>query len=162
MLAGAPLQVGPFPAPMSGPAVFGAIASFVGTLLIGGLLVLAWPRYVDGRVEELAANPVASVAYGVATLGGLFAVSWALTLTGIGAIVALPLLLAFLVLSLAGGAIGYLAIADRFVDGGIGWGVPLLVAAVVNAGLSLTGIGALFGYVVVAAGAGPIVHATLE
>lgn len=155
-------QVGPFPAPLSDPAILAAGISVVSTLLIGGLLVLAWPRYVEARVDELAANPGSGVAYGVVSLGGLLVGALLFNLTGVGILLGIPLLLAFLVLGAAGSAIGFITIADRLVDRDTGWGVPLVAAALLNGGLALTGIGGVLGSVVAAAGAGPIVHEKLE
>ena len=57
-----------------------------------------------------------------------------------------------------GSAIAFLAIAERLVDRGDDWLKPLLVAAAMNGGLALTGIGWIVGFAVGATGFGAVLH----
>ncbi|WP_227132680.1 hypothetical protein [Halorubellus salinus] len=136
----------------------GAVGTFLSTLIVGAVLLVLAPDWTRSRMRDVARNPIGSFAYGVvALLVVMFAVV-VLFLTVLG--IPLALLLGF-VLYLAwvvGAVVGYLAIADRFVDVDDDWVVALVVAAALNGVLTLTGIGALVSFCIGAAGFGTVLR----
>lgn len=139
----------------------GAVGAFLTTLIIGAILIAVAPDYTQSTMASMAREPVGSFLYGLLALLALLVVTVVLVLTLIGIIVAIPLvLLAGLVWAL-GAAIGYLAIADRLVGHGDGWATPLIIAAIINGGLTLTGVGGLVSFAVGATGFGAVLRGYL-
>ena len=137
----------------------GAVSTFLTTLLVGAILVALAPEYTTRKMDELRENVVASFVYGLASLVFFILVIVVLLFTIIGIPLALVFGLLVFVAWVFGAAIAFLAIADRLVDHGEGdWLVPLLIAAAINGGLTLTGIGALVAFCVGAAGFGVVVR----
>jgi hypothetical protein len=62
------------------------------------------------------------------------------------------------VLWAVGSTVAFLAIADRLVDRGDDWLKPLLVAAAINGGLALTGVGGILALLVGIAGFGAVLR----
>lgn len=135
-----------------------AVSTFLTTLIVGGILVALAPDYTERKMETVRRDPVGSCLYGLAVIVGIVLVAVLLFLTLVGAIVALPLLVVAIVVWAVGAAIAFLAIAERLVGHDDGWLLPLLVAAGMNGGLALTGIGGLVALCIGAAGFGAVLR----
>lgn len=138
--------------------VGGAVGSFVTTLVVGAILVAVAPEYLEDRMAAVLEDPVGSFVYGFAVFLLLILVTIVLAITIIGIIVAVPLAILGYVVWAFGSGVAFLAIADRLVGHDDGWTTPLFVAAALNGGLVLTGIGGLVGFVVGAAGFGAVLE----
>lgn len=156
------LQQGPMPAPSDIDVVLGlggsAVGAFLSTLLIGAIVVALAPGYVERLMDDVTDDPVGTFVYGVLVLGTLVLVTIVLVVTIVGILVAFPLLLLAALVWAVGAAIAFLAIADRLVDRDGDWLVALVVAAAINGGLALTGIGGLVSFCVGAAGFGAVLR----
>lgn len=139
-----------------------AVAAFLTTLVVGGILVALVPHYVERTTASVAGNPIDSLLYGVVTLLILLVAVLVLFVTVIGVAVAVPLLVVTTILWSVGATIAYLAIADRLTGRGGGWSKPLLTAAIINGGLTLTGVGGLISLTVGAAGFGAVLRGRLD
>jgi hypothetical protein len=138
-----------------------AVVTFLTTLVVGGILIGLVPDYVERTTASVARNPIYSLLYGVAALLFLTVATAILFVTVIGVTVAAPLLVVTTILWSVGATIAYLAIADRLTGRGDGWAKPLLTAAIINGGLTLTGVGGLISLVVGAAGFGAVLRGYL-
>ena len=139
----------------------GALGAFLSTLIVGVLLMALVPEYTDRMKQSVIDDPVQSVLYGVFFVLGLVMLIVALVLTIVGILVVIPLALLAYVLWAVGSAIAFLAIGERVVDSE-DWRLPLLVGALLNGGLALTGVGGLFSFLIGAAGFGAVVRDLLE
>lgn len=138
----------------------GAVVTFLTTLIVGVTLIALVPDYVERRMASIAAKPIDSFLYGLIVLLVL-AVAITLLLAVVGAAVAALLVIVATLLWSIGATIAYLAIADRLTRRGGGWAKPLLVAAIINGGLALTGVGGLISVAVGAAGFGAVLRGYL-
>ncbi|QLH80554.1 hypothetical protein [Halosimplex pelagicum] len=136
-----------------------AVGSFLTTLVVGAVLTAVAPEFLEDRMAAVVDDPVGSFVYGFLVL--IFAVLAVVVLffTLIGIPLALGLgLLVYLVWAV-GAAVAFLAIAERFVDReGDDWGKTLLVAAALNGGLVLTGVGGVLAFCIGAAGFGAVLE----
>ncbi|WP_435360990.1 hypothetical protein [Haloarchaeobius sp. DFWS5] len=139
----------------------GAVGAFLTTLLVGAILVALAPEFTEKMMGRVAGEPIGSFIYGIVLLLGLFVVTILLVITIIGVFLAIPLLLVAALVWAIGAAIAFLAIAERLVGRDDGWLKPLLVAAVINGGLALTGIGGIVSFGVGAAGFGAVLRGWL-
>lgn len=112
------------------------------TLVVGGLLLVVAPRYTERVTDRVLEKPGASFLWGLGVLVGVVVLSFVLALTGIGMIVAIPLLLAFVLVAIVAGEFGYLA-AGRLAGGNRG--VTLLIAVALSA---FAGAVPILGYLV--------------
>ncbi|MCU4719611.1 hypothetical protein [Halapricum hydrolyticum] len=136
----------------------GAASAFLSTLLVGAILVALAPDYTEQRIAEVRENPVGAFVYGVVSLIALLLLSLVLFITIIGVPVAVALLVLAIVLWAVGAAIAFLAIADSLVGHDDGWFLTLVIAAGINGGLALTGIGGLVSFFVGAVGFGTVLR----
>ena len=135
-----------------------AVGAFLSTLLVGAILVALAPEYVRRMMDAVREDVVGSLVYGFVALVVLVAVTIVLVLSLVGILIAFPLVLLSSVVWAGGAAIGYLAIAERLVGVGDGWLKPLLVAAAINGGLTLTAVGGLVSFCVGAVGFGAVLR----
>ncbi len=140
----------------------GAIGAFLTTLIIGAILIAAVPEYMRNTMTSMAREPVGSFLYGLFALLALLVVTVVLIVILIGIVVAIPLALLAGLVWAVGATIGYIAIADRLIGHGDGWALPLLVAAIINGGLMLTGVGGLVSFAVGATGFGAVIRGHLD
>ena len=134
-----------------------AIGAFLSTLIVGVLLMALAPEYTDRMKRSVVDDPVQSFLYGVLFVVGLVLLIVALALTIVGILVVIPLAFLAYVLWAVGSAIAFLAIGERIVESE-DWRLPLLVGALLNGGLALTGIGGLFSFLIGSAGFGAVVR----
>lgn len=133
-----------------------AIGSFVLTLVVGAILLAVAPGYVERLGEDINAEPLANFGWGILVLIGVIVVSVVLFITVVGAILAIPLLLAFVIAAIVGQVLAYIAVLGRWVDDE--W-QALGAGAVVAGALNLIpGIGGLIGFVIGSIGIGAIVR----
>lgn len=162
LVASTILQMGPpFDPGGVDPAVglgSGAAGTFVSTLVVGALLLVLAPDWTRARMRDVADDPFGSFVYGVVALVAAIVVVVLLFVTILGIPLALLLAFALYLAWVVGAVVGYLAIADRFVNVDDDWVVALAVAAVLNAVLTLTGVGALVSFCVGAAGFGTLLR----
>jgi hypothetical protein len=119
------------------------------------------PDYTERTMATVLDNPVELFLYGILFVVGVGALAFLLVITVIGILVAIPLLLVAVVAWVIGAAVADLAIADRLIGHEDGWLKPLVLAAALNGGLALTGIGALVALVIGAAGFGAVLRPLL-
>ena len=139
----------------------GGVSSFFTTLVVGALLVAIVPDDTERMVDAALDEPLTSFLYGFGALLGLIVVSVLLVLTLIGIPLVVPLVIAAYLVWAVGATLAFLALSDRLVDRDDGWLKPLLVAAGLNGGLALTGIGGLVSFVVGAVGVGCVLRDVL-
>lgn len=140
----------------------GAIGAALTTLCVGAVLVALVPDYTVRKMDAVRDEPVESFLYGIFTLLAVVLMAFFLFISFVGIVVAVPLVVLSLVLWAVGAAIGFLAIAERLVGREDGWLKPLVVAAALDGGLTLTGVGALLALGVGAAGFGAVLRDYLE
>ena len=138
-----------------GSSAFGA---FLSTLLIGGILIALAPGYTERLMGRVRDDAVGSFIYGLLALVALIILMVLLIITILGILLAIPLGIIVGLAWAAGASVAFLAIADRLVGREDGWLKPLLVAALINGGLTLTGIGGLVSFAVGAAGFGALLR----
>ncbi|WP_226481641.1 hypothetical protein [Natrinema amylolyticum] len=140
----------------------GAIGAFLTTLVVGVILVAVAPDYTERMMADVLEEPVGTFAYGIVSLLAIGLLILLLVVTIIGILIAFPLfVLAYLVWAI-GGAIAYLAIADRLVGRNDEWFKRLLVAAAMSGALALTGVGGILAVCIGAAGFGAVLRDYLE
>ena len=140
----------------------GAVGAFLTTLPVAAVLVAVRPAYVERMTDVVLDRPVGSFLSGLLLLLALFLAAFMLAITGIGLLLALPLLVVGYVVWAVGAAVAYLAIADRLVGHDDGWAKAVLVAAALNGALAATGVGALVALVVGAVGFGAVLGDRFE
>ncbi|PCR89850.1 hypothetical protein [Natrinema ejinorense] len=146
----------------TGGLLGGAIGAFLTTLVVGAILVAVGPEYTERMMGDVLEEPIGSFLYGLASLLGIGLLILLLLVTIVGIVVAIPLfLLAYLVWAI-GGAIAYLAIADRLVGRNDEWLTQLLVAAAISGALAVTGVGGVLAICIGAAGFGAVLRDVLE
>ncbi|ELZ29119.1 hypothetical protein C475_02844 [Halosimplex carlsbadense 2-9-1] len=139
--------------------VQGAVGSFLTTLVVGAILTAVAPEFLEDRMAAVVDDPVGSFVYGFLVLIFLALAVLVLVITILGILVAIPLVLLAYVVWAIGAAVAFLAIAERFVDReGDDWGTALLVAAALNGGLVLTGVGGVLSFCIGAAGFGAVLE----
>lgn len=141
--------------------VGGAVGSFFTTLIVGAILVAVAPEFTEDRMAAVLDDPVGSFVYGLLVLILLILAAFVLAITVVGIVVALPLLLVGYVVWAIGSAVAFLAIAERLVGREDDWTKPLVVAAALNGGLVLTGIGGIIAFAIGAAGFGTVLEGRL-
>jgi hypothetical protein len=137
----------------------GAVGAFVTTLVVGA--INSAPTFTDRVADALVDEPVNSLLYGIMCLIGLALLIFLLVITIIGIIVAIPLFFVAYVVWAIGSAIAFLTIGERLVDDD-DWKLPLLVGALINGGLTLTGVGAIISLGIGAAGFGAVLRDYFE
>lgn len=141
--------------------VGGAVGAFLTTLVVGAIMIAVVPDYTERMIGVVLDDPVGSFVYGLVSLIALVLLTVLLVITVIGIVVALPLVLLAYVAWAIGGAIAYLAIADRLVGHEDGWLKPLVVGAAINGLLAVTGVGGLISLCIGAAGFGAVLGSRL-
>jgi hypothetical protein len=139
----------------------GAVGAFFTTLIVGAVMVAIAPEYTERMMDSVLDEPVDSFLYGIFFLLALVIATVALVITILGIFLAIPLILLAILVWAVGAVIAYLAIADRLVDREDGWLKPLLVAAGINGGLALTGVGGIVAFCIGAAGFGAVLRDSL-
>lgn len=139
----------------------GAVGTFLTTLVVGAILVAVVPEYAEGKMAAVLSEPIDCFLYGVVALVGLAFAIFLLAISVLGLLLVIPLVIGATLVWSVGAAIAFLAVADRLLEDREGWLQPLLLAAGLNGGLALTGIGAVVGVVVGAAGFGAVLRGRL-
>lgn len=140
----------------------GAVSAFITTIIISGILIAAVPDYTKDRMASMAREPIESFLYGLLAILVLLVVTVVLFLPLIGVVVAIPLAIVTALVWAVGASIGYLAVADRLIGHEDGWLKPLLIAGIMNGGLTLTGVGGLVSFAIGATGFGTVLRAYLD
>lgn len=136
----------------------GAVGAFLTTLIVGVLLVALVPTYTERMTESITKEPLDSFLYGVLFLLALVVVIVALFITIIGIVIAIPLVILTYLLWAGGSAIAFLAIGKRLFEDAEDWKKPLVVGALINGGLALTGVGGIVSFCIGAAGFGAVLR----
>ncbi|GGM65402.1 putative membrane protein [Halarchaeum rubridurum] len=139
-----------------------AAGAFLGTLIVGALLLAFADDHVERLVDAVAEEPVPSFLWGVGTLVALVCVTFLLVLSIVGILVAVPLILVAAVVYYVGNTLTYVYVGGR-AAAGLGWETTrwghLLVGAVfAGAVAALPVVGGLVSFVVSSIGVGALVH----
>lgn len=131
-----------------------ALGAVLGTLVIGGLLILLAPEYTETVTDRSLREPGTAFLWGLGLTFAVIVGSLVLALTVVGLLIAVPLLLAFSLYALVASEVGFLA-AGRLVsdDWGTAFPVALIVAAVAG-GVPL--LGGLIAFVLSCIGIGAV------
>jgi len=136
-----------------------AVGSALTTLVVGAVLTAVAPAFLEDRMAAVVDDPVGSFVYGFLVLLFLALASFVLVITIVGIFVVIPLVLLAYVVWAVGATVAFLAIAERLVDReGDDWAASLLVAAALNGGLVLTGVGGILAFCIGAAGFGAVLE----
>ncbi|AGN01061.1 hypothetical protein L593_05560 [Salinarchaeum sp. Harcht-Bsk1] len=138
-----------------------AVGAFLGTLIVGGIMILVFPDYTERTVRTLRRDPGPSLLYGLLTLVALIVLTVLLVLTIVGILVVIPLAFLAYILWAVGAAIAFITIGDRLVGHEGGWTAALVVGSAINGVLVLTGIGGFVSFLIGAAGFGAVIHGYL-
>lgn len=139
----------------------GGVGAFATTLVVGILLVALVPAYTEEMIEAVTAEPVNSFLYGILSLLGLVVLIVVLILSIVGLLFVIPLVIIAYLLWAVGVTIALLAITQRLFEGD-DWKLPLLVAALLNGALALSGVGGIISFGLGAAGFGAILRDALS
>jgi len=140
----------------------GAVGAFLTTLVVGALLLVLAPEWTRDRTRAVADDAIGSFVYGVLALLVLVVVVVLLFVTLLGIPVAILLGVVVALVWAVGAVVGYLAIADRLLGPGEDRAIALAVAALGNAVLTLTAVGALLSFCIGAAGFGAVLRGWLD
>jgi len=146
---------------LGGNLVGSAFGAFLGTLIVGGIMVVVFPDYTLRRIRDLRRDPGPSLLYGLLSLVALVVLIVLLVLTIVGILVVIPLAFLAYLLWAVGAAIAFIAIGDQLVGHDQGWTRPLVIGAAINGLLVLTGIGGFVSFLIGAAGFGAVIRGYL-
>ena len=159
-----------FTTPPTDPSVvtnfFGTTASaagtFVGTFLVGALLLVLAPNWTQKIIDTIEDDPLPSFLWGVGIFIALILVTIALVITIIGIALAIPLIFVMIFVSLIGGAIVFIVVGERVLDAvdmeSSRWGhlaVGALLAAILAA---IPVVGGVTNFIVNSVGVGAIAY----
>ncbi|QLC34492.1 hypothetical protein EFA46_009835 [Halarchaeum sp. CBA1220] len=155
-------QLDPFGVQQSLGVAGRAVGTFLGTLIVGALLLAfvdEWFERLLGVVDE---EPIPSFLWGIGTLVVFVCVGIIFVITVIGLLLLLPLLVVGLLLKFAGDALVYVYVGGRAAEG-LDWETSRwghLVVGAVFAGLvaAVPAVGGLISFVISSIGVGAIVH----
>jgi hypothetical protein len=128
--------------------VTNVVGAVLGTLVIGGGLVLLAPEYTERTTDRIEDDPLETFLYGLGISIAAFVVIFLLAITIIGILAVIPIAIALAIV----GQLGYLAVGRSVSDE---WAVVLLVALVVAAvagGVPI--LGGLLGFILSSMGVG--------
>jgi hypothetical protein len=137
-----------------------AVGGFLGTLVVGFLLVVAAPGYTDRVLDRAREQPLASFGWGVGVLVAFIGTAVLLAITVVGVVLLVPLVVVFVVVAIAGNALGYIALLETYPPlSNLDSRVLLVVLAAVLAGVTsaIPVLGDVVGFVVGSVGVGAIV-----
>lgn len=125
-----------------------AVVAGVVTLLIGGGFVALAPGYTERTTDRVLETPGETFLYGLGIFVAAIVVIFLLAITIVGLVLAIPLLIAMVIV----GELGYLAAGRAVSDD---WGPVLLIAIVISAFASgVPYLGGLLGFVLGCLGMG--------
>lgn len=139
----------------------GAVGAFLTTLLVGAILLALAPDYTKRTAAAVQDRPVQALGYGLVSLLVLVLLIILLFLTIVGILFLIPLVIVAYLVWAVGSALAFLAIGERLV-GDRGRPAALLVGALINGGLALTGIGGFISFCIGAAGFGTVIQGWRE
>jgi hypothetical protein len=129
---------------------------FLGTLLIGGLLLVVAPRFTERVVRRTMEEMAESFIWGIGVLALFLGVFVLLFVTVIGIPFAVLLLFGFVVVALAGNAIGYIGLLMGVTEAE--WIALLVGAAAAGVLAAIPVLGDLISFVIGSLGTGAIVR----
>ena len=135
-----------------------AVSAFLTTLIVGALLVTFAETYTERMMTAVGEDPVGSLVYGFISLFLLVVLVIILVITILGILLAIPLIILAVLVWAVGATIVFLAVADRFVSREDGWLKPLVLAALFNGVLALSGIGGVISFFAGALGFGAVLR----
>ena len=136
--------------------VSSAVGAFLTTLVVGAILVAVAPDSLERMMATVTEEPVGSFVYGLVALLAVVVATVILVITIVGILLAVPSAIPAAIIRAVEAVVAHLAIADRLVGREDGWTKPLLVAAAIDGGLTLTGIGGIVSFRIGAAGFGAV------
>lgn len=147
---GADMDIGTLSAFLDGPS------SFIGTLVVGALILALAPEFVDRIVDRVHDETGMCFGWGVLVFIVFFVAIFLLIITIIGILVVIPLSIGFGILGAAGNALGYLALFAPHIESR--WAALVVGAAISGIAAIIPIVGGLLGFVVGSLGTGAIVR----
>lgn len=137
------------------------VPAIVFTLVVGAVLLLAVPQFVDATAESVRSEPLTSCWWGCKTLFAAAAVVFLMLLSVVGMGLLLPFAMALALLDAVGSFVALFAIADGVVESQwIALGSATVGLVLVSL---LTGVvGVAVGFVIGATGMGAVVRHVLD
>lgn len=138
-----------------------AVGTFLGTLVVGGLLLLLVPAFVERSIETIEEEPGQSFVWGLGIGILLVIVLLGLVITIVGIVIAIPLLLVMAVVWFVGSAIVFIYLGERLADAAdvetSRWGHLLVGAVLTTVIAAVPFVGGLINFVINVFGVGAIV-----
>lgn len=139
-----------------------AAGTFVGTLIIGALLLALAPDFTERIIDTIEDEPVTSFLWGLGIFVALVAIVIVLFITLIGIFIAVPLIIVMIFVSLFGGALVFINIGERLLEAAdvetSHWGHLVVGALVATVLAAIPFIGGLANFVINSVGVGAIVY----
>jgi len=153
-------QVDPYTVQQSVGSGGRAIGAFLGTLVVGGLLLVFLEDAFERVVGVVETEPVSSFFWGLGFLIALVVVVVVLVVTIVGILIAVPLVIVALLVDFAGSAAVYVSVGSRIAEAAdwkaSRWGHLLVGAVVAGLVAALPVVGGLVSFVVGGIGVGAI------
>lgn len=130
--------------------------SFVGTLVVGALILAAAPEFVDRIVDRVHNETGMCMGWGILMFIIAFGAIVLLFITIIGILVVIPLAIGFGILGAAGNALGYLALFAPHIESR--WAALVVGAAISGVAGIIPVVGGILGFIVGSLGVGAIVR----
>ncbi|KAB1188765.1 MULTISPECIES: hypothetical protein [Haloferax] len=139
-----------------------AAGTFVGTLIIGALLIALAPDFTEKVIDTIEDEPIPSFLWGLGIFVAFIVAIILLVITLIGIIVAVPLVILMIFVSLFGGALVFIYVGERLLEAAnvetSRWGHLVAGAFVATVLAAIPVIGGVTNFVVNTVGVGAIVY----
>ncbi|WP_416839349.1 hypothetical protein [Haloferax sp. DFSO52] len=139
-----------------------AAVTFVGTLIVGALLIAIVPDFTEKVIDTIEDEPIPSFLWGLGIFIVFIIAIIILIITLIGIIIAVPLIFLMILVSLVGGATVFIYVGERLLEAAnvetSRWGHLAAGALVATVLAALPIIGGLTNFIVNTVGVGAIVY----
>ncbi|KAB1194612.1 hypothetical protein GJR96_14640 [Haloferax sp. MBLA0076] len=139
-----------------------AVGTFVGTLILGALLIALAPDFTERVIDTIEDEPVTSFLWGFGIFVAFIVVIIVLIITLIGIVVAVPLIFLMIFVSLFGGALVFIYVGERLLEAAnvetSRWGHLVAGAFVATVLAAIPVIGGITNFVVNTVGVGALVY----
>jgi len=138
-----------------------AVGTFLGTLVVGGLLLVLVPEFVEKSIDTIEEEPGKSFVWGLGIGILLVIVLLGLIITLVGIVIAIPLMFVMAIVWFVGSAIAFILLGERLVGAAdmetTRWGHLLVGALLATVIAAVPFIGGFINFVINVFGVGAIV-----